>query len=68
MTYTYAIERAAARVVFASSPPWRRLLRTAFGSIASGPERSVDLEGSGLGDRRLPTRFFGPLAVTYRVD
>ncbi len=68
MTYTYAIERAAAQVVFESSPRERRLLRTAFGTIAAGPERSVDLEERGLGDRRLLTRFFGPLAVTCWVD
>lgn len=68
MNFSYAIERAAAQVVFESSPRERRLLRSAIEEIARHPAQDPDLTERDAGGRELLTRFFGPFAITYWID
>ncbi|MBI5766363.1 MAG: hypothetical protein HZA93_01105 [Verrucomicrobia bacterium] len=65
MSYTYAIEQAAAQTVFGATARERRLLQAAFEEIARAPMEKPDLvERDGQG-RELFTRFCGPFAVTW---
>lgn len=68
MTYTYAIERAAAQAVFLLSTRERRLLQSAFEQISATPFQPPDFEEPGTDGRNLLTRFFGPFSVTYWLD
>jgi hypothetical protein len=68
VSYSYAIERAAAQVVFQLPVRERRLIQSVFEQIARAPFHGVDLEETGMGGRRLLTRFVGPFSVTYWLD
>ena len=68
MSYTYAIEKAAAESAFRFAPRERRFLQSAFEQIANAPFHPAEIEEIGEGGRILLTRFFGPFAVTYWPD